>query len=63
MWGIGKYLGKERCCFYGEKETTEHILECNKVMEVIKRKAKKERLESDKSVELVQVIEYIKTCT
>ena len=31
------------------------------VMEVIKRKAKKEWLESDKGVELVQVTEYIKT--
>ena len=60
MWDIGKNLGKERFCVCGE--TTEHTLECIKVREVIKRtrKAKKEWLESDKSVELVQVTEYIK---
>ena len=61
IWDIGKNLGKERCCFCGEKETTEHILECIKVWEVIKRKVKKEWLEGDKGVELVQVTEYIKS--
>ena len=61
MWDIGKNLGKERFCYCGGKETTEHILECIKVREVIKRKAKKEWLESDKSEELVRVTEYIKT--
>ena len=60
MWDIGRNLGRERYCLCGRKETTEHILECTKVMEVVKIKAKKEWLQSEERVELIQVTEYIK---
>ena len=60
MWDIGRNLGRERYCLCGRKETTEHILECTKVMEVVKIKAKREWLQSEERVKLIQVTEYIK---
>ena len=59
--GCWKQLGKERHCLCGEKETTEHILECWKVREIVKKKAAKNWLQSGRGEELGQATEYIKT--
>ena len=61
MWDIGNNWGKERYCLCGEKETTEHILECWKVREIVKKKAAKNWLQSGRGEELGQATEYIKT--
>ena len=60
MWDIGNNLGKEKHCWCGEQESSEHILDCKKVKGVIERKGEKEWLVSERSEDPVNVTEYIK---
>ena len=48
MRDINKNLGREWHCYCGQKETTEYISDCEKVKEVIRKKAKKEWLAGEK---------------
>ena len=60
MWDIGNNLGKERVCWCGELESTEHILECEKVKEIMEKNGEKGWLVSEKSEDLLKATEYIK---
>ena len=61
MWDIGNNLGKERVCWCGELESTEHILECEKVKEIMEKNGEKGWLVSEKSEDLLKATEYIKS--
>ena len=41
-WDIGSNMGKEWHYLCGEREALEHILDCKKIKEVIKKKVMKE---------------------
>ena len=59
MWDIGN-LGKERYCWCGEQESSEHVLDCEKVKEIIEKDSEKEWLVSERSEDLVKVTEFSK---
>ena len=44
MWDIGNNLGMERYCWCGEQESSEHVLDYEKVKEIIEKDDEKEWL-------------------
>ena len=60
MCDIGNNMGKEKHCWCGKQESSEHILDCKKVKEVIEWKGEKEWLVNERSEDPVNVTEYIK---
>ena len=61
MWDIGNDIGNERYCWCGNLESSEHILECCKVKEIIDKNEEKEWLDSGKSDDLLKAMEFIKS--
>ena len=60
MWNVGSNFGMEMECWCGEKELSEHVLECKKVGEIIEKKGEKEWMVSKRSEDLMRATEYMK---
>ena len=60
MWDVGSNFGMERKCWCGEKESSEHVLECERVKEIIEKKGEKEWMVSKRSEDLMRATEYMK---
>ena len=50
MWDVGSNFGIERKCCCGEKESSEHVLECARSKEIIEKKGEREWMVSKRSV-------------
>ena len=57
---MGSNLGMERDCWSEERESSEHVLECEKVKEIIEKNEDKEWIVSEVREDLMRVTEYIK---
>ena len=49
-------MGKERKCKCGEKETTEHIIECEEVNKGLKEKIKVEWMKETKDIKRIEEV-------
>ena len=58
MWDVGSNFGMERECWCGEKESSEHVLECETVKEIIEKKGEKEWMVSERREDLMRATEY-----
>ena len=59
IWDVGSNFGMERKCWCGEKESSEHVVECERVKEIIEKKGEKEWMVSKRSEDLMRATEYI----
>ena len=53
-------FAREKKCWCGEKESSEHVLECEGVKEIIVKKGEKEWMLSKRSEDLMRATEYMK---
>ena len=60
MWDVGSNFGMEKKCWCEEKESSEHVLECERVKETIEKKGEKEWMVSKRSEDLMRATEYLK---
>ena len=58
LWDIGNNQGKRRKCICGEEETSEHIVDCRRVVEKMKTKVERKWIEEEEHKWKVQ--EYTK---
>ena len=54
---MGSNLGMERDCWSEERESSEHVLECEKVKEIIEKNEDKEWIVSEVREDLMRAIE------
>ena len=62
MWNVGSNFEMERKCWCEEKESSEHVLECERVKEIIEKKGEKEWMVSKRIEGLMRATEYMKGC-